>query len=165
MLSRISSLQRPVLAKTVRYASKPAPKAPPVVPTEAPNLESLSIGAVQEVEAFKGNIIEENRYFSGQINETELRNFQRHPNLVKQLWPQPSFAVDKMADFITPDNKAKRAALKELLGTELFCPEYNVSIDRERDLAYERLKTMCENGHISVMKLLLKNTNCQHLKN
>ena len=49
------------------------------------------------VERWRGNLIEENRFFSGQIDENDLRKFQRSPNLIRQLWPKPDFDINKMA--------------------------------------------------------------------
>ena len=93
---------------------------------------------------------EQNKFFRGDITEQELRAFQSSPNKIKQMWPQHSFDTDIMAKFIHPDNEVKRKKLRELLSTDLFEPEYNVPIERERDLAYDRLKAICENGHLSV---------------
>jgi len=105
---------------------------------------------IVDYKAWKNNIIEENKYFSGQISEHELREFQQSPNLIKQMWPQPSFNVEKMSEFICPDNIQKRKNLKDALNTSMFTPEFNIPISRERELAYERLVHICENGHISV---------------
>jgi acyl-CoA oxidase len=66
------------------------------------------------------------------------------------LWPKPDFSVQKMSKFITPDNREKRDGLRELLSTKLFEPQYNVSLDAERQGAYDKLKTICEEGFISV---------------
>ena len=60
-----------------------------------------SLDDVITVDRWRGNIIEENRFFSGQVNETDLRAFQRNPNLIRQLWPKPDFSVQKMSKFIT----------------------------------------------------------------
>ena len=36
------------------------------------------------------------------------------------------------------------------MSTKLFEPQYNISLDAERQGAYDKLKTICENGFISV---------------
>ena len=79
-----------------------------------------------------------------------MRLFQRNPHIIKQLWPRPNFDVKVMSEFISPDNIAKRKAFRELLSTDLFVPEYNVPLAREREMSKERLRAICENGFISV---------------
>merc|ERR1712176_91306 len=76
--------------------------------------------------------------------------FQSNPNHARQMWPPATFNVDLMSEFIHPDNLEKRKQVKELLSSDLFTPEYNIPIERERYLAYERLKAICDGGYLSV---------------
>lgn len=64
---------------------------------------------------------------------------------------ETSFDTSKLQFILEHDNHDTRAALKELFKDELYTPRYAISLEEERRLAYERLKKICENGHISVL--------------
>ena len=61
-----------------------------------------------------------------------------------------TFDVEKLRFILEHDNHDTRAALKELFRDELYTPRYAIPLEEERSLAYERLKKICEGGHISV---------------
>jgi acyl-CoA oxidase len=63
---------------------------------------------------------------------------------------ESTFDVEKLRFILEHDNHETRAALKELFKDELYTPRYAISLEEERQLAYERLKKICEGGHISV---------------
>ena len=63
---------------------------------------------------------------------------------------ESSFDVEKLRFILEHDNHDTRAALKELFKDELYTPRYAIPLAEERRLAYERLKKICEGGHISV---------------
>lgn len=47
-------------------------------------------------------------------------------------------------------NHDTRAGLRALFKDDLFRPRYNVSLDEERELAYQRLSRVCNSGLFSV---------------
>jgi acyl-CoA oxidase len=59
--------------------------------------------------------------------------------------------VKSLQNLLEHDNQDTRQALRELFKDPLFTPRYNVSLDEERDLAYKRLKRICDNRLISVL--------------
>lgn len=54
------------------------------------------------------------------------------------------------AKFLDHHNHDTRAGLRELFRKPIFTPRYNISLDEERQLAYDRLKTICDSGLFSV---------------
>ena len=126
------------------------PKAPPKVEKKKPKRVINDNIFTQNIERFKNSIIETNKYFTGDVDDNELRLFQSDPKHARQMWPTATFNVDLMSEFIHPDNLEKRKQVKELLSSDLFTPEYNIPIERERYLAYERLKAICDGGYLSV---------------
>ena len=63
---------------------------------------------------------------------------------------EATFDIEKLRFILEHDNHDTRAALKELFKDELYTPRYAIPLEEERRLAYERLKKICEGGHISV---------------
>ncbi|KAJ3021319.1 hypothetical protein HKX48_008795 [Thoreauomyces humboldtii] len=64
-----------------------------------------------------------------------------------------SFNTDRFTYVLENDNQERRAAFKHFIGQNLqtFTPRYDVSLRYMRELAFERLKKVAENGHISVL--------------
>jgi len=74
------------------------------------------------------------------------------PAELRESWGKPSFDIGKMTHALDHDNHEKRAKFKKMMAEEpLMVPKYNISLDEERDLAFERLKKMCSQGFISVL--------------
>lgn len=61
------------------------------------------------------------------------------------------FDLKSLQNLLEHDNHDTRQALRELFKHPIFTPRYNVSLDEERDLAYKRLKRICDNQLISVL--------------
>jgi hypothetical protein len=62
-----------------------------------------------------------------------------------------AFDIKALQHVIDHDHHELRAKLLEKFRDPLFVPQYNISIDQERKLAYQRLKSICsEAGNISV---------------
>ncbi|KAI8866100.1 acyl-CoA oxidase [Ramicandelaber brevisporus] len=66
--------------------------------------------------------------------------------------PKASFNPKDLAEILEPDNRANRAALRRFCAErpDLYAPRYDISLDEERELAFQRLKLVGENGFISV---------------
>lgn len=60
-------------------------------------------------------------------------------------------SISTLQDLLEHDNHETRKALRSLFKDSLFTPRYNISLDEERDLAYQRLKSICDNKLISVL--------------
>ena len=56
-----------------------------------------------------------------------------------------------LQDLLEHDNQKTRQALRDLFKASLFTPRYNISLDEERELAYARLKSICDHKLISVL--------------
>jgi acyl-CoA oxidase len=56
-------------------------------------------------------------------------------------------AVSKILDH---HNHKTREGLRELFKDPIFVPKYNITLDEERQLAYDRLKKICDSGLFSV---------------
>lgn len=54
------------------------------------------------------------------------------------------------AKLLDHHNHDTRAGLKELFKDPLFVPKYNITLEEERQLAYDRLKKICDSGLFSV---------------
>jgi acyl-CoA oxidase len=66
--------------------------------------------------------------------------------------PKPSFDPKKLNAILDPDNRENRRRVKEYLikHADLYTPQYNIPLDKERDLAFERLRRIGRQGFISV---------------
>ena len=74
------------------------------------------------------------------------------PQKLRDVWGKPSFDVAKMIHLLDHDNYDKRAKFRKIFSEDpLMTPKYNISLDEERDLALKRLKTLCNQGFISVL--------------
>ena len=77
---------------------------------------------------------------------------QLNPQKLRDEWGKPSFNVAQMTYLLDHDNHEKRAKFRKILSEDpLMTPQYNISIDEERDLALKRLKKLCDQGFISVL--------------
>lgn len=54
------------------------------------------------------------------------------------------------ANFLDHHNHDTREGLRKLFKEPIFVPKYNMSLDEERQLAYDRLKRICDSGLFSV---------------
>lgn len=57
---------------------------------------------------------------------------------------------NESAKLLDHHNLDTRAGLRELFKDPIFVPKYNMTLDEERQLAYDRLKTICDSGLFSV---------------
>ena len=48
------------------------------------------------------------------------------------------------------DCATERAAMKRLMADPLFTPRWNISVDKERELALQRLRALCHSGNFSI---------------
>eukprot|EP01065_Artemidia_motanka_P003334 TRINITY_DN11601_c0_g1_i1.p1 TRINITY_DN11601_c0_g1~~TRINITY_DN11601_c0_g1_i1.p1 ORF type:complete len:650 (+),score=260.04 TRINITY_DN11601_c0_g1_i1:60-2009(+) len=65
------------------------------------------------------------------------------------------YSTEVMSHFLAFTNHETRARLRHLFGTDpAFIPKYNLALDAERDLAYQRLKKVCDLGVVSVRDFL-----------
>ena len=55
-----------------------------------------------------------------------------------------------MTKFLDNHNHDTRTGLKDLFRDPLYIPRYQLTLDEERDLAYSRLKKLCDTGLVSV---------------
>ncbi|MEC7182592.1 MAG: hypothetical protein VXW15_07760 [Bdellovibrionota bacterium] len=55
-----------------------------------------------------------------------------------------------LSHILENDNHDLRAKMKQTLKDPVFKPLYNLSLDEERELAYQRLKRFLGEGHVSV---------------
>ena len=58
--------------------------------------------------------------------------------------------IEKFQKLLDHDNFSTREGLKNLFKEDLFMPRYAITINKERDLALERLAKISENKLISV---------------
>lgn len=58
--------------------------------------------------------------------------------------------TQKISYGLDHDNHDTRKALRELFRDPIYTPKYNISLKEERDLAYDRLKKICDSKIISV---------------
>jgi len=58
--------------------------------------------------------------------------------------------VSKLKHLLDHDNHQMRDELRQFLEKPLFTPKFDISLEEERELAYQRLKAICEAGFISV---------------
>ena len=60
------------------------------------------------------------------------------------------FCNVKMNDLLDSHNLDTRNKLKELFKDDIYTPKYNLTLDKERDLAFNRLNKICQNNILSV---------------
>ena len=71
---------------------------------------------------------------------------------LRNSWnPNPSFDSKIMTDFLDDHNQDLHAKMRHFLSTDKsFIPQYNLSLEDERELALQRLKALCDKKFISV---------------
>lgn len=79
-----------------------------------------------------------------------MLNRFRINNIVKNARGFSSWDIPKMTHFLDNNNHQTRDKLRELFKDDDFIPKYNITLDQERDLAYQRLKKVCQLGVVSV---------------
>tara|TARA_A100001015_G_scaffold267936_1_gene318406 strand:- start:886 stop:2811 length:1926 start_codon:yes stop_codon:yes gene_type:complete len=60
------------------------------------------------------------------------------------------FNPTKMNNILDPYNRQNRKKLKNVFKNKIFKPKYNLSLNEERDIAYDRLKMICDSRVVSV---------------
>ena len=60
------------------------------------------------------------------------------------------FDRKETANLLDHHNHKTREGLRELFKDPIFVPKYNMSLEEERQLAYDRLKRICNSGLFSV---------------
>lgn len=75
----------------------------------------------------------------------------RDPKHLRSKWPKPSFSIPKMLELLDHDNLEMRNELREFLSHPVMKPKYNISLAEEREVALQRLKSICDAGFISVL--------------
>jgi acyl-CoA oxidase len=60
------------------------------------------------------------------------------------------FSPSTMNKILDPHNREKRIKLKNVFKNQIFKPKYNLSLNEERDVAYQRLKKICDARVVSV---------------
>ena len=73
------------------------------------------------------------------------------PEALRKSWFKSKVPVDKLKNVLDHDNHEMRDKLRKFLEGPLFVPKFNISLEEERELAYQRLKAICEAGFISVL--------------
>ena len=72
-------------------------------------------------------------------------------NRYKKLYRNFSkFCNVKMNELLDSHNLDTRNKLKELFKDDIYTPKYNLTLDKERDLAFNRLNKICQNNILSV---------------
>lgn len=61
-----------------------------------------------------------------------------------------SWDLNQMTKLLDNNNFETRDKLRNLFKDDLFTPKYNITLDQERDLAYQRLKKVCDLKTVSV---------------
>merc|ERR1719334_2740109 len=61
------------------------------------------------------------------------------------------FPVSSMKHLLDHDNHEMRDSYRQFLSQENMRPKYNISLQEERQVALERLKSICDAGYISVL--------------
>jgi acyl-CoA oxidase len=84
-----------------------------------------------------------NRSYSRPSTETNIANLWSR-------WSTVTFDVAKLTDILDHDNQDMRQKMRKFLSHPSMIPRYNIPLSVERDLAYERLKLICQQDFISV---------------
>lgn len=69
---------------------------------------------------------------------------------LRAQWGAASFNIPKMTELLDHDNHDMRQNLRELFKDKDMIPRYNISMAEEREIAYQRLRKVCNGGFISV---------------
>jgi hypothetical protein len=76
------------------------------------------------------------------------------PTATRASWFNANLNTAALQHVLDYSNHAQRAAMKEFMKSDLFIPQYNISIDEERALALKRLQAICSQGFFSVRDFL-----------
>ena len=60
------------------------------------------------------------------------------------------FCNIEMNKLLDSDNRETRNKFRELFKDDIYKPKYNLTLDQERDLAFNRLNKICQNNILSV---------------
>lgn len=72
------------------------------------------------------------------------------PASLRESWPKSDVPVSKLKHLLEHDNHEMREKLRQFLEGPLFTPKFDISLEEERELAYQRLKAICQSGFFSV---------------
>ncbi len=73
------------------------------------------------------------------------------PPKLREEWKKDSFDKKKMTQLLDHDNHEMREEFRDFVSDPVMVPIYNIPLAEERDLAFKRLKRICEAGFISVL--------------
>ncbi|CAL5220325.1 g2316 [Coccomyxa viridis] len=73
-----------------------------------------------------------------------------HPSSVLRQLAGPTFDVLALQRILEHDNFETRQRMKELMKQDLFVPRYDMDLRDERELAFQRLLTICQSGLVSI---------------
>ena len=77
-------------------------------------------------------------------------NNKECPEALRKAWHKSVVPVAKLKHLLDHDNHEMRDSMRKFLEGPLFTPKFNISLEEERELAYQRLRAICQNGFISV---------------
>jgi len=63
----------------------------------------------------------------------------------------PGYDIKHIQALLDHDNHEMREEMRKFISSPAFTPQYNISLKEERDVAYNRLKAICDAGFISVL--------------
>lgn len=70
---------------------------------------------------------------------------------LRDAWRKDAFDKKEMAALLDHDNHDMRKKFREFMSDPVMVPIYNIPLNEERDLAFNRLKRICDAGFISVL--------------
>eukprot|EP00794_Sanderia_malayensis_P014389 gene14389-15887_t len=91
------------------------------------------------------------RYVSTSLVNASAASNNTNPPRLREEWNRNSFDKKKMAYLLDHDNHEMRAKFRDFVSEPVMVPIYNIPLAEERDLAFKRLKRICDAGFISVL--------------
>ncbi|PAA74662.1 hypothetical protein BOX15_Mlig023627g2 [Macrostomum lignano] len=92
------------------------------------------------------------RLLSNRISRSLLQLPHHHCRGVASGADAPAAAAAELKRILDHDNHEMRDQMKAFMAADpLFQPRYNVSLEEDRELSYQRLKKVCQAGFISVL--------------
>ena len=76
------------------------------------------------------------------------------PCKLREAWKKESFDKEKMISLLDNDNHEMRKKFREFVSDPVMVPIYNIALEKERDLAMQRLQRICDAGFISVLDFI-----------
>lgn len=64
--------------------------------------------------------------------------------------PASQGALHELSRLLEHDNHSDRKKMKDIMASPLYRPRWNISIEEERQLAYDRLRLLCQSGIYSL---------------